>query len=155
MERPVILFFQSEVVEPPFCWIIELGQGKVQLGSQECDGWAIKLNDRIISIQEKKDCTFILPILECNRKSFFDSLQKYPTAFKRKDSFPEALLLSNAFSYPGSDYWASKAISWIGDDWEEIPQLEEILMSATIGKNWSQRVRHDFRKLQKKLSKSL
>ena len=151
IERPVISFFQDAIVQPPFSWVLELGQGKVQLGAQDQGGWAIKINETIVSIQNKNDCTFILPILEANRKLFFDSLGKCPVALEQKNSFPEALLLSNAFSHRGSDYWAAKAIEWIDDDWREIPEMQKVFASVPTEKNWSQRVRHEFRKLKKKI----
>lgn len=151
----MISFFHEEIVESSFYWIAQLGQGKVQLGGQVNDGWAIKINGKILFIKEKEDCTFILPILESNRKLFFDSLKNYPAAFRQASGFPESLLLSNAFSYPGSDYWASKALAWINDDWREINQLEKIITSVSAQKNWSQRVRHDFRKLQRKFDQGI
>jgi hypothetical protein len=126
-----------------------MGQGKVWLGVHSLEGWAIRVSGVIKTIVSHEDCVFLLPLLECDRIWFYENVKKFPATSKWQEKFPEALLLSSALNYPGSDYWASKALDRIGDDLKEISEFRMILKNLEIRKNWSQNIRQRISKLKK------
>ncbi|RST50674.1 hypothetical protein [Variovorax sp. MHTC-1] len=145
----MISFFSTEIDEPPWCWIAEMGQGKVWLGVHSLDGWVIRVSGRVKLIENHGDCAFLLPLLEYSRAWFYKNIEQFLVVSKWREKFPEALLLSSALNYPGSDYWASKALDWIGDNAREIPALDDVLKDLVIRKSWAQGVRQRISRLKR------
>lgn len=97
------------------------------------------MGERTIPLSKPEDMMPLLPLLELNRRQFYEHLHRvaedHAELLGGAQSFPETLLLRFAFESSVSDYWPMKAIEWLEDVHKIEPDVRESLR-VMLSKTW-------------------
>ncbi|WP_143135913.1 hypothetical protein [Burkholderia ubonensis] len=142
-------FMLNPIVTENTIWVVNVG--RVRVGVNSTGTWSIDLNENVRAVKSPEDAMLLLPILELGRAHFFDGLKRiareFPDFENQVVAFPENLLIEFALDSSISEYWPSKALSWI----EGAPALVSTfssLMKGVIDKKWAtQSVKHRIKRM--------
>ena len=135
-------------------WAAEIGRAK--LGVHQEDGWCMLLDNKIVLIDSEERCMPLMPVLEVDKRQFFDFLQSVANSNEAFSGviakFPKKLLLKHVFHTSFSGYWPEKALIWLFDDKDLQLALRAELMRFAENKVMPQGARQKAKKILKTLA---
>ncbi|WLE58853.1 hypothetical protein GIY62_17360 [Burkholderia plantarii] len=145
---------KARLIEPmledgQYCWLIELGERLVGVHAQT--GWCMRVDDRVIALDEESKFVPLGPVLDVPGVEFFAFLQRAAVAAPNWAelllAFPKETLLKHVFHTSYSSYWPERALSWLIADQALWPRFGDELKAFSTNKVMPQGARQHAQKM--------
>lgn len=117
-------------------WLIDLGGRLVGVHAQT--GWCVRVEDRVIALDEESKFVPLWPVLDVSEADFAAFLRRAaaaaPAWSRLVQSFPKETLLKHVFHTSYSSYWPERALDWLAADQELWPRFRDELKAFSTNK---------------------
>lgn len=146
-----VRLLEPAIEEVSNCWLIDLGGRFV--GVQAHAGWCVRIEDRVMALDDESKFVPLGPLLEVAAAEFLAFLQRAalakPAYGQQILGFPKEMLLKHIFHTSYSSYWPERALAWLAADRSLWPCFQEELLLFSQNKVMPQAARQHAKQMLK------